>query len=146
MSRIDDGHPTIISFSGEGSGFAGGGASVLWEKEVTPPGISAGGPNDTTTMRNSAWRTKAPKQLLTLTDGSINVAYDPNIYTELVSMVGVNQQITVTYPDSTTLTFWGWIDEFTANPIREGEQPTADMTLVCGNQNAAGAETAPVVA
>lgn len=143
MSRIDDGHPTRISFT---AGFSGTGASVtMWEKEVTPPGVSAGGANDTTTMRNTAWRTKSPKQLLSLTDGSITVAYDPDIYTELISLVGVNNAIAITFPDSSILTFWGWIDDFNPNPVREGEQPTADMTIIPSNQDGDGAEIAPTI-
>ena len=140
MTRIDDGHPTLISFAGEGSGLVG---VQMWEKEVTPPGIEGGGANDTTTMRNATWRTKAPKQLISLTDAGITIAYDPSLYDEMVAMVNVNQEIVVTFPDSSSLTFWGWIDTFTPNAIVEGEQPTADVTVIPSNQNAAGVETAP---
>lgn len=141
--RLDDGHPTTISFTG---GFtAGAGALLMYEKELTPPGIEGGGANDTTTMRNSTWRTRSPKKLITLADAGIVVAYNPEVFDEMVAMVNVNNEITITFPDGSTLAFWGWIDSFVPNACVEGEQPTADVTIVPSNQNAAGVETAPVL-
>ena len=140
MSRIDDGFSTTIAFSASASGVS----VYISEKEVTPPGMSMGGENDTTTMRNTAWRTKAPKQLRTLTPCTLSVAYDPKIYDELLDLIGVNQSIIITFPDDSTLIFWGWIDEFTPGNIVEGEQPVADITIIPGNQNASQVETPPV--
>lgn len=142
MSRIDDGHPTRLTFSTNQSDIT----LMLWEKECTPPGISGGGANDTTTMRNEVWRTRAPKKLKTLTDGSLVAAYDPLVFNEILEVINVNQEMMVTFPDDSTLTFWGWIDSFIPSNIVEGEQPTADLVLMPSNQNAAGVETAPVAA
>ena len=139
MARIDDGFATLIEFSEDSD-------VQMWEKEVTPPGVSGGGENDTSTMRNTAWRTRSPKGLKTLSNSSFVAAYDPAVYDEIVAMCNVNQQITVTFPDDSTLTFWGWIDEFTPNAAVEGEQPTAEVTIIPSNQNASGTETAPVYA
>ncbi len=138
--RIDDGHPTTIAFSAGSSGVT----FLMYEKEVVPPGVSGGGENDTTTMRNTTWRTKAPKSLKTLLPGSFVGAYDPAVLDEIVAMANVNQSIVLTFPDDSTWTFWGWIDEFVPNTIVEGEQPTANVTIIPSNQNASGVETAPV--
>jgi hypothetical protein len=138
MARLDDGYQSLISFSADSN-------VSLWEKEITPPGISGGGENDTTTMQNSVWRTKSPKGLITLSESSFTAAYDPNVYDEFIAMVNVNQQITVTFPNGDTLLFWGWIDEVSFGALVEGEQPTVDVTIIPSNQNAAGAETAPVL-
>jgi hypothetical protein len=62
----------------------------------------------------------------------------------MIAMVQVNQEITITYPDSSTWVFWGFIDEFTPNALVEGEQPTANITVIPSNQDAAGDEIAPV--
>ena len=137
--RIDDGHPTTIAFAESESAVT----LLLYEKGVTPPGVSAGGENDTTTMRNSVWRTKAPKSLKTLMPASFVAAYDPEVLDEIIATVGVNQEIVVTFPDSSTWTFWGWIDEFTPNEIVEGEQPTVNVTIIPSNQDANGDEIAP---
>jgi len=53
MARIDDGFQTLVSFANYPD-------VLLWEKEVTPPGVDGGGANETTTMRNTAWRTRSP--------------------------------------------------------------------------------------
>lgn len=135
--RIDDGFSTTVSFSA----YPG---VKLWEKSITPPGISGGGENDTTTMRNSVWRTKAPKQLKTLTTCTFNAAYDPAVYVQLNQCINVNQLITIDFADGSQLKFWGWLDEFAPGDIVEGEQPTAECTIQCSNQNASGAEVAPV--
>lgn len=140
--RLDDGFSTYISFS-EAPSLGG---TKFWEKEVTPPGMSAGGANDTTTMRNTRFRTKAPKKLISMDDMDIMIAYDPAIYDDLVLMLGINQAITITYSDESTLTFWGWIDEVKPSAIVEGEQPTASLTIICSNENASKVETAPVYA
>jgi len=137
MARMDDGFSTLISFDEDSS-------VQMWEKEVTPPGISGGGENDTTTMHNTTWRTKNPKQLKTLSEASFVAAYDPAVYDEIITMTGLNQLISVTFPDTASLEFWGWIDEFTPNALVEGEQPTAEVTIIPSNQNDSGVETAPI--
>jgi len=139
MPRIDDGHPTKI-------GFAEDADVAMWEKEVTPPSVEGGGENDTTTMHNLIWRTKAPKKLKTLGESSFTAAYDPAVYEEVITMLNTNQLITVTFADGSTLAFWGWIDSFTPGAAVEGEQPTVDVTIIASNQNDSLVETAPVYA
>lgn len=135
--RLDDGYQTLVTFAEEEN-------VKFWEKSVTPPGVDSGGETDTTTMHNSTWRTKSPKALKMLTESSMTAAYDPAVYPQIVTMVGVNQLITVTFPDGDTLAFWGWIDKFTPGDHVEGEQPTADVTIMPSNQDASGAEVGPV--
>ena len=136
MSRIDDGHGAVISFADDPT-------VKFYEKEITPPGLSGGGPNDTTTLLNAAWRTLAPKKLKTMAPASLSVSYDAAVFTDVPGMINANQLITITFPDGGTLAFWGWLDEFTPGPLVEGAQPTADITIQTSNQNASGTETAP---
>ena len=135
--RLDDGYQTLISFAANGS-------VKFYEKSVTPPGIDGGGETDTTTMLNNVWRTRNPKALKTLTNASTTVAYDPAVYPQIVALVGVNNLITITFPDGDTLAFWGWLDKFTPGEHTEGEQPTCEIEIIPSNQNASGTETAPV--
>lgn len=139
MARIDDGYQTTISFSLES-------AVQFWEKAVTPPGLEGGGEVDTTTMANSEYRTRNPKALITMSNMTSTSAYDPAVYSSILSMLNQNQQITVTFPDSSTLTFWGWIDSFVPGELVEGEQPTAEVTIIPSNQDDNGDEQAPVYA
>ena len=135
--RMDDGHQTLVTFPENSS-------ILLWEKELTPPGVEGGGENDTTVMDNSTYRTKSPKSLITMSDMSLIAAYDPAVYDDIIAIVNVNQLIVITWPDDSTLQFWGWIDEFKPGSVEEGSQPTADVTIKCSNQNDSGVETAPV--
>jgi hypothetical protein len=133
-TRLDDGHPTLISLA-MGAG--------LWEKGVTPPGMDGGGANDTTTMHNAQWRTNAPKHLRTLTDTSFNAAYSVVGLGSLVGIINNNQEITITFGDGSTCTFWGWLNAFAPGELTEGAQPTASCTIVASNQDTDHEEVAP---
>ena len=137
MARLRDGHPTTIAFANFPS-------VLFWEKTVTPPGIEGGGENDTTTMRNSVWRTRQPKKLKTLSNSTFTAAYDPAVYEDILDMIQDNQLITVTFSDGATLAFWGWVDSFVAGEIREGEQPMATITIIPSNEDDDANEVAPV--
>ncbi len=141
MSIQKDGYQTTISFSALASGVIFN--VIAKEKGVTPPAIEGGGKIDLTTMRNSNVRTFYPKQLYTLGDASIVVAWDPTLYEEMASVIGVNQTVTITFPDSTTLAFWGTLDGFAPNEQVEGEQPTAVLTVLATNLNDSDVETEP---
>lgn len=134
--RLDDGFSTIITLANIPN-------VKLFEKEVTPPGISAGGPIDTTTMRNVTWRTQAPRALKSLTSVGATVAFATEAIPQVQSQIGINQIITVTFPDQSTLVFWGWLEEFTIGALSEGNQPTATISITPGNIDANGAEVAP---
>jgi len=137
--RLDDGYQTLIDIGGEIFGLD------AFEKEVTPPGVDGNGMVDTTTMRNFVWRTRNGKHLKTLTEFTCTVAYSVSLYNSMVADAQVNQLITILFPDTSTVQFYGFVDKFIPQPMREGEQPTATMTVVPTNQNLDGVEVAPVV-
>lgn len=133
---LTDGFPTFITLSGAtGAEFA--------EKEVQPPGFDGGGVNDATTMRNTLYRTRFPKKLISLTAISGMCAYDPKVITTLIAQLNKNQSIVVTMPDGSKITFYGWLNSFKPNRHKEGEQPTADFEIEPSNIDATGAEVAP---
>ena len=134
--RLDDGFATFITFENLPG-------VKLFEKEVNPPGISANGPIDTTTMRNTEWRTMAPKVLKTMPQIQATVAYATDAIPLLYDQIGINQPIVVTMPDQSTIAFWGWIEEFVPGANVEGEQPTATLTIQPSLRNDAGEEVAP---
>ena len=140
MAWINDGFSTTVDFANEPSGVT----FYIQEREVTPPAIDMGGENDTTTMRNTAWRTKQPKKLKTLGEASLVAKYDAAIYDQILTMIGVNTLVTITFPDTATYAFRGWLDKFTPNAIVEGEMATANITIIAANETVAGVETAPV--
>ncbi len=144
MAIQTDGYQTLIGFSESSSGVVM--STLMEEMTTTPPGIDGGGTIDTTSMRNVDWRTFAEKSLKTLMESSVAVKYDPAIYDEIIATVNVNQAITITFPDGSTLVYWGIINTFQPNGNTEGELPLADLNIQPTNRNAAGAEIAPVYA
>lgn len=137
MSRLTDGFSTTIAFPL----FP---AVKFWEVDVQPPGFDGGGENDITNMRNVAWRTKAPKKLLTLTDSTINAHYDPAVLNDVRTMMQVNQHIHIHHPDGSKWAFWGWLDKFVPGANKEGSPPTAQLTISPSNYDANGNEVAPL--
>jgi len=138
MGKVRDGWSSKITFSTTQSTTE----VYLYETGVTPPGLVGGGAGDFSTMRNVKYRTKQPKTLIDMSPASFVGAYSVDVYSELVDVVNVNQEITVTFGDGSTLTLWGWLDEFTPNEMVEGEMPTANMTVIPSNWNGS-AESAP---
>lgn len=136
QKRIDDGHPTTITLALAPN-------VAFWEKSVTPPGFDGGGPNDTTTMRNSIWRTMAPKKLLTLTPMTFKAAYAAVVIGDIRNNMNVNQLMTVIHATGAKWTFYGYLDKFTPDEVTEGTQPTATVTIQPTNQDNTGAEVAP---
>jgi len=117
----------------------------LWEKQVTPPGVEGGDAIDITTMWNYDWRTFAPRSLKTLTEMTFTAAYDPAVYDEIVAAINVNDENTVYFPDGSSITFWGYLKNFTPGANAEGAQPEATVTIVPTNENA-GTEEPPIYA
>lgn len=138
---LNDGHQTLIGFD-----IASGITLLFKEKSVTPPGAAGGGENDTTTMRNEVWRTRQPKSLVTLTNSTFTCSYDPDVLDQIMAeLLNKNGLITITYPDGSTLDFYGWVDDFAPGELIEGSQPEATITIIPSNQTNAGVEIAPVV-
>lgn len=135
---LEDGFSTTIAF-------ARNPAVALWEKEVTPPGIEGGDAIDTTTMHNAKWRTKAPRQLMELTEVSFTAAFDPKMYTELQELINQNGSITVHEPDGSTVSFFGYLKSATRNAMSEGTHPELSCTIVPTNRDEDGVEQDPVV-
>lgn len=136
MTFLSDGWQTLIEFAEKPD-------ILLREKTVKPPGIDGGGSIDTTTMRNETVRTFEPKHLKTITESTVSVSYDPAAYNDIMEMIQVKQLITITFPDGSTLPFWGFLDKFEINELSEGEFPLADCTIAPCNTDDDGDEVVP---
>lgn len=141
---LTDGFPTLFGFGespdddiDETMGV------ILCEKRLKPFGIDGGGPNDTTCMRNERWRTRQSKKLITLTEMTLTVSYDPIIFQNIVDFIQVNQIMFLAWPDASLVTFWGFVDSFDPHEVVEGGQPEADLKICPTNQNDDGEEVGP---
>lgn len=135
--RLEDGYRSLYTFKR----FP---AVNLWEIEVTPPGVDGGDKIDTTTMHNDRWRTNKHRSLMELTDGAFTCAYDPAVLDQIVEMINVRDEITVTFPDGSTWAFWGYMRVFEPDSLKEGEMPTATVTITPTNEDVSHVERGPV--
>jgi hypothetical protein len=115
------------------------------EKEIQPPEIDGGGPIDTTTMRNLAWRTKAAKSLKDLGEIVLQVQFDPFVYSQLSVDINTPQTMTVTFPDGAFIQFVAYINKFTPPSMKEGEFPLAELRIVPTNKELFAAVTAQTI-
>ncbi|MFA5376328.1 MAG: hypothetical protein WC455_11340 [Dehalococcoidia bacterium] len=117
----------------------------FFEKTVQPPGMDAGEAIETTTMHNTTYRTFTARKLITLTQITINAAYDPAVYTSIVAIIGDETTITVEFADGTTIAFYGFLKSFTPEAMEEGTMPMAAIVIVPTNVDSTGAEQGPTV-
>lgn len=136
---LRDGYRTLVTFTADRD-------LSVWEIGVTPPGLDGGDPIDTTTMHNDRWRSMSSRALITMTEFSMECAYDPVIYSQALNLINVETTITVRFPDGSTLAFYGFLKTIETNELREGEFPTCTLTVVPTNADpVTGAEENPVL-
>jgi hypothetical protein len=136
--KVPDGFKTLVTLANKP-------AISFWEKTPKPPGMDGGEPVNTTTMHNTAYRTFAPKHLVTLTAVTFQAAYDPDVYADILVQINAVQVITVRFPDTSTLCFWGFLQKFEPGDNNEGEMPLATVTIMPTNQDLQTNEQAPVL-
>lgn len=125
---LKDGYKSLITFARLTT-------ASFWEKTVQPVGIDGGEPIEQTTMHNSAWRTTAPRSLMTLTPFTVKAAYDPNFLntSQVQSLINQPDTITQRFADGTTIAFYGYLQKFEPAEMSEGAQPEATLTIVPTN-------------
>jgi hypothetical protein len=123
---LSDGYQTLVAFQADPD-------VSFWEKTVKPPGVDGGAPVNTTTMHNVTVRTMAPRNLITMTDMSVKVAYDPRVYEQILLLVNTLTGITVHFSDGSTLDFYGWLQKFEPSDCADGAQPEATVVITPSN-------------
>lgn len=149
---LDDGYSTQVSIADPSSVSGGSGTDLsidFWEKVPGIPGIDGGEAIETTTMLNAAWRTYASRGLKTLTEFTVTGAYDTQIYlaAQILALINVETIVTVTFPDSATLSFYAYVRMVEFADMQEGTHPEATLTIrPTNNDPSDGSEQAPVLA
>jgi hypothetical protein len=117
----------------------------FWETSSTPPGYDGGDPVDTTTQHNNTVRTKAPRDLIDMTDMTTSGLFNPAIYTSIRAVINKPTTITITWPDTSTLAFYGFVRIFAPGDLTEGGRMEGTITITVTNQDpTTGAEELPV--
>jgi hypothetical protein len=103
----------------------------IWEKTdgVTPPGADGGQPISCDTMFNTEWMVERPRVLKKSTDAKMTVAYDPSVLDDILTLINTEDVITVSFPAGDGWAFYGFLQSFIPNQLKEGEQPTAVCTI-----------------
>lgn len=122
------------------------------EITVTPPGVEGGDAINVHTQYSDDWLEKVPSILKEMTPMESTVAYDPAVYTNIVTAVNAEGVITIHFPfnpgDSTTrptLAFYGYLKSFIPGEMAEDGRPTASVTIQPTNRDPAlGTEEDPV--
>jgi len=137
--NLGDGFSTKIAFSLDAD-------ILLWEKTVQPTGLDGGDMIDVTTMHNVTYRTMRPRALITLTEHTFVAAYDPVVYDQIIAILNVEGDITLHFPDTDTLDFFGVLRLFIPSEHSEGSQPEATVTVTPTNVDPiSGDEEGPVM-
>lgn len=117
----------------------------LWEVDLTPPEMAVhGGMYDNTSVERAEYATQAPKWLRKTGPVKLTAGYSADAYALVSAQVGVQQPFMVTFlPSYDRIHFYGCLANFTPNPMRRGEMPTAEVVVEVTNQNPFGYEIRP---
>lgn len=123
-----------------------GSYNFVCEIEVTPPGIDGGEGIPQDCMRSGLWNLVWPKKRRKLTPITVLVSWNPDVYGFNIAavsnniyyvpgaypglIVNQNMQMYVYFPTGSTLTFYGFVSKFEPQAMKEGERPTANMTIM----------------
>lgn len=124
--KMPDGFKTLIAHSAAPD-------VQIWERIVKPAGVDGGAAIDTTTMHNIAFRTFSARQLKTLTESTFRGFYDPDFYPTIFNLINVMGTITVTFPDHSKLTFFGYYQKLEFGENEEGKPPEVIVTFTPTN-------------
>ena len=134
MGKTNDGVGTTITWTTNST-------FVLLKISITPPELDGGGPIDLTGLDNTAWRTSAPKTLKDVNQIKFEGRMDSSLYTQ--APINSNDLITITYPDTSSNAFWGWLDKLTPGDSVEGDKMMVTGIIEVSNLNGSAVETAP---
>lgn len=137
-SFLEDGFSTQVALSQAPT-------AELFEKTVDPPGVDGGEPVPLATMLSQTWRTFTSRELKTMTPMRMTCAYSSKCYSTLVSIINVEGSITIHFPDTSTVTFYGYLQSFEPSTVAEGVQPEAVVVIMPTNRDPINkVETGPV--
>lgn len=127
MATLHDGLQTILTI---------GDTNLVCEIEVTPPSLDGGDPIDLSCMRSGEWALMYPRRRKKVGPMTILVSWNPEVYRNLAAGVvdarvflNLNQLMQLRFPNGAVLSFYGFITKFEPQAMKEGERPTANITI-----------------
>jgi hypothetical protein len=107
--------------------------------------FDAGDMIDTTTQWNDVLRSMAFRALATLTEGSMEVAFNAQYIDQVRALVGKNTTVTFRMPNGATIAAFGGLRTFEAPDFSDGEQPTATCSIAITNTDPVSGDIEPPV-
>lgn len=136
--KMCQGYATVVNFGTKPS-------LAFWAVSVTPLGLDGGDAIDCTTMHSVTFREHDPRSLITTTDMKIEGFYDPAIWADLLALVNKIDTITIFFPDTSTLAFFGFLRQAEYGALKEGETAMMTLTVVGTHRDPVAGTLAPPV-
>ena len=135
------GHGTLITLENDPN-------IELWEISITPPAVRLGDPVNANSHANDTYGQVAPRTLKKIDKVRAVVGYKTDSYSAIIAQLGVNQQITITFPDGKNFSFWGFLNDFEPEEFSSGEMPEATIVIYPSNRDDSDPteEEGPVIA
>lgn len=123
---MHEGFPVLV-------GILGFTTLCFWEIDVKPPAMDGLEPMDITTQHNALVHTMFPRYLEKYDPITVMCAYPSKAYEDIHAHLNVIINMCITFPDSDQLAFFGFIQKFEPEALKEGDFPKANMTIVLAN-------------
>lgn len=136
-TRLYEGYKTLITFALDSN-------IALWEDTVKPFGFDGGEKVDITTMHNTSVKQYIPQTLIDITDGEMEVAYDPAELANIRAAINRRDTITVRFASGQRWAMYGYLQKFDPQQIQRGQMPKATVSFVATNLDSSNAEQVPV--
>lgn len=133
---MDDGFSTVLSFANLPD-------IKMYERELVLPALKGGGGKDTTNMRQLAHRSQTEDILRSVSSFTVTAAFATDAFADAKLQLGINQLISLIFPDGLQMQFYGWMEEFTPQKFVEGELALVAITVHASLRNLQGVETPP---
>lgn len=118
-----EGHGTKIAMENDSN-------IEFWEVEVQPMGIDGGAEINMINMHLTTWEVFRAKTLKRGSPFTVSAQYDQMVYVSIMAQINQEQTLTVIHPDTSTTSFFGWMQNFDPQPNVSGQAPLANITFV----------------
>ncbi len=125
MSEVRDGQGTRCLFATTTD-------FMLRKVEITPAEEEVPGSDDTT-LENTEVETQRPKTLKKVGSIAFKAVLDPAI--KAAAPFGINQKITIEYPDGDADEYYGFLSKCTPAGIKGGDRGMVDCLILVSNLN-----------
>jgi hypothetical protein len=101
----------------------------IFIKSSTPPGLDGGDMIPNTTFLNTAYRTGAPRQLITVGPANFTAEYAPEVYSEAPTIINKEGSVSIWFPDGSHLDAYAYLRSLKPSGTDEGKDPELEGVI-----------------